>query len=69
VPSSFDLLENGGGDPKMVAMISSYLFDKPTFLNDLCNRKEDFTSQYWTLPRIHDQLPNLPHEGLPAFGA
>lgn len=48
----FDLRENGGGDPKMVAMMSSYLFDKPTHLNDLYNRKEDFTTQYWTLPYV-----------------
>jgi hypothetical protein len=48
----FDLRENGGGDPKMVAMISSYLFDKPTHLNDLYDRKEDFTTQYWTLPFV-----------------
>jgi retinol-binding protein 3 len=48
----FDLRDNGGGDPRMVAMISSYLFDKPTHLNDLYNRKEDFTTQYWTLPYV-----------------
>lgn len=48
----FDLRDNGGGDPKMVALISSYLFDKPTHLNDLYNRQEDFTQQYWTLPYI-----------------
>jgi hypothetical protein len=48
----FDLRENGGGDPKMVALISSYLFDKPTHLNDLYNRKDDFATQYWTLPYV-----------------
>jgi retinol-binding protein 3 len=48
----FDLRENGGGDPKMVALVSSYLFDKPTHLNDLYNRKEDATTQYWTLPYV-----------------
>jgi hypothetical protein len=48
----FDLRENGGGDPAMAAMISSYLFDKPTHLNDLYNRKEDLTTQYWTLPYV-----------------
>lgn len=48
----FDLRENGGGDPTMVAMISSHLFDKPTHLNDLYNRKEDSTTQYWTLPYV-----------------
>jgi peptidase S41-like protein len=48
----FDLRENGGGDPRMVATISSYLFDKPTHLNDLYNRKDDFTTQYWTPPYV-----------------
>lgn len=48
----FDLRENGGGDPKMVALLSSYLFDKPTHLNDLYNRKEDFSTQYWTAPYV-----------------
>jgi retinol-binding protein 3 len=47
-----DLRDNGGGDPSMVAYISSYLFDKPTHLNDLYNRKEDSTSQFWTLPYV-----------------
>src|SRR5262249_18417015 len=44
-----DLRDNGGGDPKMVAHISSYLFAEPTHLNDLYNRKEDKTTEYWTL--------------------
>ncbi len=48
----FDLRENGGGDPRMVEMVSSYLFDKPTHLNDLYNRKENSTTQYWTLPYV-----------------
>ena len=48
----FDLRENGGGDPRMVAFISTYLFDKPTHLNDLYNRKEDQTEQFWTLPYV-----------------
>jgi hypothetical protein len=45
----FDLRDNGGGDPAMVTFIASYLFDKPTHLNDLYNRKEDSTQQFWTL--------------------
>ena len=44
-----DLRDNGGGDPKMVAYISSYLFAEPTHLNDLYNRKEDKTTEFWTL--------------------
>ncbi len=56
----FDLRENGGGDPAMVAVISSYLFDKPTHLNDLWTRATDETRQFWTFsyvpgPRLPDQ--------------
>jgi hypothetical protein len=47
-----DLRENGGGDPKMIAFISTWLFDKPTHLNDIYHRKEDSTTQYWTLPYV-----------------
>jgi retinol-binding protein 3 len=47
-----DLRDNGGGDPKMVAHISSYLFAEPTHLNDLYNRKEDKTTEYWTLKDV-----------------
>jgi len=45
----FDLRENGGGQPAMVTLIASYLFDKPTHLIDIYNRKEDSTAQNWTL--------------------
>jgi hypothetical protein len=48
----FDLRDNRGGDPSMVAFLSTYLFDKPTHLNDLYNRKEDTTTEYWTLPDV-----------------
>jgi C-terminal processing protease CtpA/Prc len=48
----FDLRENGGGDPKMIALISTYLFSRPTHLNDLWERKDDKTHQYWTLPYV-----------------
>jgi retinol-binding protein 3 len=44
----FDLRENGGGDPKMVSFVSSYLFGERTHLNDLWTRKGDVTEQYWT---------------------
>jgi hypothetical protein len=47
-----DLRENGGGDPKMIALLCSYLFDKPTHLNDLWDRKSGATTQYWTLPYV-----------------
>jgi|CZKL01.1.fsa_nt_gi hypothetical protein len=45
----FDIRQNGGGQPAMVTMIASYLFDQPTHLIDIYNRKEDSTTQNWTL--------------------
>ena len=45
----FDLRQNGGGQPAMVTLIASYLFDKPTHLIDMYFRKEDRTQQNWTL--------------------
>jgi hypothetical protein len=59
----FDLRENGGGDPKMIALVSTYLFSKPTHLNDLWERKTDMTQQYWTLPYV----PGKRLDDKPAF--
>jgi hypothetical protein len=44
----FDLRENHGGDPKMVALIAGYLFGRPTHLNDMYDRRKNSTQQYWT---------------------
>jgi retinol-binding protein 3 len=41
----FDLRDNRGGDPKMIALTSTYLFDKPTHLNDLYNREKNETTR------------------------
>jgi hypothetical protein len=43
-----DLRQNGGGSPKTVALIASYLFDRRTHLNDLWTRSTDSTEQFWT---------------------
>ena len=49
----FDLRQNGGGNPGMVALISSYLFaDKPVHLNSLYWRKENKTDEFWTKPEL-----------------
>lgn len=48
----FDLRENHGGDPNMVDFIVSYLFRQPTHINDLTNRHDNETHQYWTLPWV-----------------
>jgi retinol-binding protein 3 len=48
-----DLRKNGGGEPGMVALISSYLFGaEPVHLNDLYFRPGDSTQQFWTLPHV-----------------
>lgn len=43
-----DLRENGGGSPPMVALVSSYLFDRRTHLNDLWTRQTNKTEEFWT---------------------
>jgi hypothetical protein len=47
----FDLRQNGGGNPSMIQLISSYLFgDKPVHLNDLYWRQRNKTDEFWTKP-------------------
>jgi hypothetical protein len=58
-----DLRENGGGSPAMVAYISSYLFAERTHLNDLYNRKEDKTEEFWT----RTDVPGLKLANTPVF--
>lgn len=43
-----DLRDNGGGSPKMVAFICSYLFSQRTHLNDLWTRSTNATEEFWT---------------------
>jgi retinol-binding protein 3 len=47
-----DLRANGGGDPAMVQFIASYFFDEATHINDLYDRQQNSTTQYWTLPYV-----------------
>ena len=45
----------------MVALLSSYLFEQQTHLNDLWTRKGDETMQFWTLPYVPGKrLPSIP---------
>lgn len=56
-----DLRENGGGQPEMVAFVSSYLFAKRTHLNDIYDRKQNKTTQHWTKPNVPGKkLPKQP---------
>lgn len=57
----FDLRQNGGGDPVMIQLLSSYLFRESTHLNDLYFRKGDRRDQFWTLPYVPGkQLVDVP---------
>jgi retinol-binding protein 3 len=48
-----DLRRNGGGDPAMVALISSYLFGpEPVHLNSLYWREGDRTEEFWTAKEV-----------------
>lgn len=55
-----DLRQNGGGNPAMVALISSYLFgSEPVHLNDLYWREGNRTEQFWTKASV----PGKRYEG------
>ncbi len=48
----FDLRQNGGGDPAMVAFLCSYLFNERTHLNDIYSRLDNRTEEFWTKPDV-----------------
>jgi len=57
----FDLRDNRGGLPAMLAFMASYLFDHPTHLDDLYNRAQHSTLQSWTLsPVVGNKLADKP---------
>ena len=47
-----DLRRNGGGNPEMVALVTSYLFERPTHLNSLYWREGDRTEEFWTRAEV-----------------
>jgi hypothetical protein len=47
-----DMRDNGGGDPKMVTYLCSYLFSNRTHINDLWDRKSGTTHEYWTTDSV-----------------
>jgi CubicO group peptidase (beta-lactamase class C family) len=48
----FDMRNNGGGQPEMVQLLCSYLFNSRTHLNDIYWRPTDKTTEYWTLDKV-----------------
>jgi C-terminal processing protease CtpA/Prc len=58
-----DLRDNHGGAPRMAALLSSYLFDEPTHLDDIYDRTNNTTEQSWTFP----YLPGKKLSGKPVY--
>ena len=57
----FDLRDNGGGDPQMVQVISTYLFDQVEHLNTFYWRPSDSYRYFYTLPAVPgDRMPEVP---------
>ena len=50
----FDLRQNGGGDPGMIQLLTSYLYQagRGVHLNSFYHRSTNDTSQTWTLPYV-----------------
>ncbi|HYH98391.1 S41 family peptidase [Hyalangium sp.] len=47
-----DLRKNGGGDPSMIQLLTSYFFDQSTHLNSFYIRKGNTTQQFWTSAHV-----------------
>jgi retinol-binding protein 3 len=47
-----DLRKNGGGDPSMIQLITSYFFAEPKHLNSFYIRKGNTTQQFWTSAHV-----------------
>jgi hypothetical protein len=47
-----DLRKNGGGNPSMIQLITSYFFDQPTHLSSFYIRKGSATKQFWTSAHV-----------------
>jgi retinol-binding protein 3 len=56
-----DLRQNGGGEPSMIQLITSYFFVASVHLNDIYWRKGNRTEQFWTLPYVPGKkMPETP---------
>jgi hypothetical protein len=57
----FDLRQNRGGSPAMIQLITSYLFDHSTHINNFYNRSKDETTQFHTQVWVHGKkMPDVP---------
>ena len=59
----FDLRENGGGDPSMIQLITSYLYETPQHLNSFQVRGQEKLDQFWT----HAYVPGKRMASVPVY--
>lgn len=56
-----DLRRNGGGNPDLIQYVCSYLFERPTHINSIYERKDGRTEDYVTLEKVDGQkLSSVP---------
>jgi len=55
-----DLRRNGGGNPYMVSLIAGYFFERPAHLNDIYNRSDNSTEEFWTRAVPGNHLADKP---------
>ena len=57
----FDMPYNGGGQPSLIQLITSYLFEGAVHLNSFQIRETDSTQQFWTLTHVPgERMPDTP---------
>jgi C-terminal processing protease CtpA/Prc len=56
-----DVRQNGGGEPSMIQLLTSYFFDEPKHINSFYIRPRDTIDQYWTQAYVPgNKMPNIP---------
>ncbi len=56
-----DLRQNGGGEPSMIQLLTSYFFDEPKHINSFYIRSRDAIDQFWTQAYVPGKkMPDVP---------
>ncbi len=56
-----DLRQNGGGEPSMIQLLTSYFFDEPKHINSFYIRSRDAIDQFWTQAYVPGKkMPDIP---------
>ena len=56
-----DLRQNGGGEPSMIQLLTSYFFDEPKHINSFYVRYSDSIEQFWTQAYVPGKkMPDVP---------